>query len=164
MRTPCLDLDQSRQRTRSSEQYPALSPGQNSVLKILELLRIKNSLKVIQLVESRSMHKNNGLPAICPRACTYHSQHSPSLLICSGNVLETPASAPAQVNIAKGTTDPRVEFILQVLTQILIKFHLQNLDQASTSKFQPNISLSTKLKLQNLNQTKLQNLDQDKTS
>ena len=31
-------------------------------------------------------------------------------------------------NIAKGTTDPRVEFILQVLTQILIKFHLQNLE------------------------------------
>ena len=36
-------------------------------------------------------------------------------------------------NIAKGTTDPRVEFISQVQTQILIKFHLQNLDQASTS-------------------------------
>ena len=45
-------------------------------------------------------------------------------------------------NIAKGTTDPRVEFISQVQTQILIKFHLQNLDQASTSKSQPNISLS----------------------
>ena len=41
-------------------------------------------------------------------------------------------------NIAKGTTDPRVEFSLpmsssQVQTQILIKFHLQNLDQASSS-------------------------------
>ena len=35
-------------------------------------------------------------------------------------------------NIAKGTTDPKVEFISQVQTQILIKFHLQNLDQAST--------------------------------
>ena len=45
-------------------------------------------------------------------------------------------------NIAKGTTDPRVEFFLsnqlllviwQVFTQTLIK-HLQNLDQAPTSK------------------------------
>ena len=33
-----------------------------------------------------------------------------------------------QINIAKGTTDPRVEFISQVLTQILIKFWFQNLD------------------------------------
>ena len=37
-------------------------------------------------------------------------------------------------NIAKDTTDPRVEQNKQVQTQILIKFHLQNLDQASTSK------------------------------
>ena len=44
-------------------------------------------------------------------------------------------------NIAKGTTDPRVEFLSQVQTQILIKFHLQNLDQASSSKSQPNISI-----------------------
>ena len=56
-------------------------------------------------------------------------------------------------NIAKGTTDPRVEFLSQVQTQILIKFHLQNLDQASSSKSQPNISLSIKLELQNLDQT-----------
>ena len=56
-------------------------------------------------------------------------------------------------NIAKGTTDPRVEFISQVQIQILIKFHLKNLDQASTSKSQPNISLSINLKLQNLDQT-----------
>ena len=34
------------------------------------------------------------------------------------------------LNIAKGTTDPRVEFISQVQTQVWIKFHLQNLDQA----------------------------------
>ena len=40
-------------------------------------------------------------------------------------------------NIAKGTTDPKVEFISQVQTQILIKFHLQNLDKASTSKSRP---------------------------
>ena len=35
-------------------------------------------------------------------------------------------------------------------TQILIKFHLRNLDQASTSKSQQNISIWTKCKLQNL--------------
>ena len=51
-------------------------------------------------------------------------------------------------NIAKGTTNLRVEFISQVQTKILIKFHLQNLDQGSTSKSQPNVSLSIKLKLQ----------------
>ena len=55
------------------------------------------------------------------------------------------------LNIAKGTTDPRVEFISQVQTQILIKF--QNFDQASTSKSQPYLSILTQLKLQNLNQT-----------
>ena len=54
-------------------------------------------------------------------------------------------------NIAKGTTDPRVKFISQVQTQI--KFHLQNLDQASTSKSQPNIRVSIKLKFQNPDQT-----------
>ena len=43
--------------------------------------------------------------------------------------------------------------ISQVQTQILIKFHLQNLDQALTLKSQPNINLSIKLKLQNLDQT-----------
>ena len=51
----------------------------------------------------------------------------------------------SDLNIAKGTTDLRVEFISQLLTQILIKFHLQNLEQVSTSKSQPNISNSTKL-------------------
>jgi len=55
-------------------------------------------------------------------------------------------------NIAKGTTDPRVEFISQVLTQILMKFHLLNLVQPSTKKSQTNISISTKLKLQNIDQ------------
>ena len=52
---------------------------------------------------------------------------------------------PIKLNIAKGTTDPRVEFCLpkfkQVQAQISIKFHLQNLDQARTSKSQPNISI-----------------------
>ena len=60
-------------------------------------------------------------------------------------------------NIAKGTTDPRVEFCLpkfkQIQTQILIKFHLQNHNQALTSKLQPNISISTKLKIQNIDQS-----------
>ena len=56
-------------------------------------------------------------------------------------------------NIAKGTTDPRVEFISQVLTQILIKFHLQNLELVSTSKSQPNINIYTKVKLQNIGQS-----------
>ena len=65
-----------------------------------------------------------------------------------------PLTQPSQItNIAKGTTDPKVEFLSQVQTQILIKFHLQNLDQASSSKSQPNISLSIKLELQNLDQT-----------
>ena len=45
----------------------------------------------------------------------------------------------------------------------LIKFHLQNLDQATTSNSQPNVSISTKLKLQNLDQPYLQNRDQDST-
>ena len=48
--------------------------------------------------------------------------------------------------IAKGTTDPRVEFILQFLAQILIKLHLQNLEQVSTSKSQPNMNISSKIK------------------
>ena len=46
-------------------------------------------------------------------------------------------------NIAKGTTDPRVEFLSQVQKQILIKFHLQNIHQASTSKTQQDISIWT---------------------
>ena len=45
-------------------------------------------------------------------------------------------------NIGKGTTDPRVEFILQNLTQILIKLHIQNLEQVTFSKFQPNMKIS----------------------
>ena len=40
------------------------------------------------------------------------------------------ASDKGQINpnIAKGTTDPRVEFISHDITQILIKFQFQNLD------------------------------------
>ena len=75
--------------------------------------------------------------------------------------MRKPNRPKSNVNIAKGTTDPRVEFcipkelllgISQILTQILIK-QLQNLDQAPTSIYQPNISISTKLKLKNLDQT-----------
>ena len=74
-------------------------------------------------------------------------------LICT---LKGNPSLRIVLNIAKGTTDPRVEFCLpkyllqvvsQILTQILIK-HLQNLDQAPTSKkYQSNISISTNLNL-----------------
>ena len=56
-------------------------------------------------------------------------------------------------NIAKGTTDPRVEFLLQVVTQILIELHLQNLEQVSFSKSQPNMNISIKVKLPNIDQT-----------
>ena len=62
-------------------------------------------------------------------------------------------ATPDKLNIAKDTTDTRAEFISQVQTQILIKIHLQNLDQAPTSKSQPDIGLSIKLKLQNFDQT-----------
>ena len=41
----------------------------------------------------------------------------------------------AILNIAKGTTDPRIEFISQVPTQILIKFHLANLQQTVVNTF-----------------------------
>ena len=56
-------------------------------------------------------------------------------------------------NIAKGTMDPRVEFILQVFTQILIKFHLQNLKQVPISKSQPNMNILTEVKLKDIDQT-----------
>ena len=47
------------------------------------------------------------------------------------------------LNIAKGTTDPRVEFIWTSSYTNLDKFQFQNLDYALTSKSQPNISIST---------------------
>ena len=63
---------------------------------------------------------------------------------------------------------PKGWVVLQVLTQILIKFHLQNIDQTSTSKSQAIISISTKLKLdqtepQNLISAKIQLLDLNQT-
>ena len=69
------------------------------------------------------------------------------------SIVRTDKNTMLNENIAKGTTDPRVEFISQGQIQILIKFYLKNLDQASTSKSQPNVSLSIKFKLQNLDQT-----------
>ena len=54
--------------------------------------------------------------------------------------------------------------ISQIQTQILFKLHLQNLDQAFTSKSTPNITTSTKLKIQNIDQTLLQHLNQDSSS
>ena len=43
--------------------------------------------------------------------------------------------------------------VSQLQTQILIKLHLQNLDQAFTSQSQLAITISTKLKIQNIDQT-----------
>ena len=60
----------------------------------------------------------------------------------------------------QGTMDPRVEFLLQVVTQILIELHLQNLEQVSFSKSQPNMDISIKVELPNIDRTKLQNLCQ----
>ena len=54
-------------------------------------------------------------------------------------------------NIAKGTTDPRVEFISQVLAQMLIKFQFQ---------LQYLISISTKLKLKIFTKIQHRNLNQ----
>ena len=76
-----------------------------------------------------------------------------------------------KTNIAKGTTNPRVKFISQVITQILIK-QFQNFDKALTSKSQPNISISTKLKLKILakpslrilTKIQLRNLNQTSTA
>ena len=74
-------------------------------------------------------------------------------------------------NIAKDTTDPRVEFISQDhSSQILNILHFQNLDQALTSKSQPNISISTKSKVRILTKpnfgmlTKIQLCNLNKTS
>ena len=56
-------------------------------------------------------------------------------------------------NITKGTTDPRVEIISPVQTQILINFHLQNSDHALTSKCEPKFKFMTKLQLPNLHKS-----------
>ena len=65
---------------------------------------------------------------------------------------------PYVINIAKGTTGPRVEWSHQsnffVISQFFTQIKLQNLDQASTSKSRPNFSIkiSTGLQLQDLYQ------------
>ena len=65
-------------------------------------------------------------------------------------------------NIAKGTTDPRVEFISQVQTRILIKFHPKNLDFKISTKHRPlhktcsnicSFRISTKIQLHDLYKT-----------
>ena len=50
-------------------------------------------------------------------------------------------------------TKATCQVISQVQTQILIKFHLQNIDQGSTSRSRLHISISTKLKVQNIDQS-----------
>ena len=65
--------------------------------------------------------------------------NKPTFVIFSAHKIQTNLF----LNIAKGTTDPRVEFISQVLTQIF-KFQFQILNYKTlTSKSQPNISIST---------------------
>ena len=49
------------------------------------------------------------------------------------NGMATGQTWSQEKNIAKGTTDPRVEFISQVITQTLIK-QFQNFDKALTLK------------------------------
>ena len=62
--------------------------------------------------------------------------------VSPANVVKKMASpSTRRRNIAKGTTDPRVEFISQVLAPVLVKFQFQDLDLALTSKSQPNISI-----------------------
>ena len=68
-------------------------------------------------------------------------------------------------NIAKATTDPRLECSYQSnffrsYYKVLIKFHLLNLDQASTSKSQTNISIKILTKVQLCTELTLQNLNQ----
>ena len=81
------------------------------------------------------------------------SVHKFSLLYCYVNVhaLHNKQPGPHKKHCQ------RVEFI--VLTQILIKFQFQNLNQTSASRFKlkiltkPSFRILTKIQLQNLNQT-----------
>ena len=82
--------------------------------------------------------------------------------------------------MVKGTLDPRVEcsyrsnFSYQVQTQILIEFHLQNLDHTSTSNInrtrasllKSNFKTLTKpnLRISTITSTKLQQQNTDQTS
>ena len=67
------------------------------------------------------------------------------------------------LNIAKGTTDPRVEFISQVYSSQFTNLDKMIISEAQLSinlKSQPNISISTKFKLKILTKIQLCNLNQ----
>ena len=49
----------------------------------------------------------------------------PRTFLVRNAILNTTKTVNTCTNIAKGTRDPRVEFISQVLTQILIKFNFR---------------------------------------
>ena len=68
-------------------------------------------------------------------------------------------------NIAKGTTDPRVEIISQVITQIFIKIQLHNQNKTSTAKYcqKFGFKISPELQIRNLNQTLCSNSKQNLT-
>ena len=66
-----------------------------------------------------------------------------------------------EIDIAKGTTDPRVEFTTQFLTHILIKFHLQNFNQTSATVTTSSFELSSSLaKVTSIKSTKLYRVSQ----
>ena len=106
---------------------------------------------------SRLVHLFTFLQTYCGKVQEIHVTHPKELY----KTYETWEFASYSVdrslvlNIAKGTTDPRVEFVSQVPTQILIKFHLLNLVQTSTKKSQPNISTKLKLQLSSRISTKI---------
>ena len=128
-------------------------------------------------VQKNSSFFSGNLPLYSPAfVTTFYISETSFLVICFliPREYSDGQHPPVQVsNIAKGTTDPRVEFISQVHSS-----QFTNLDQitiseyrlsALTSKSQPNISISTKskvkiltkpsfriltkIKLHNLNQT-----------
>ena len=97
----------------------------------------------------------------------WHGRKIPQIRQCDFNSSGADNLRTRLKNIAKGTTDPRIEFYLpeqllwvisQVQTQILIK-HLQNVDLASTSKSQPK-PFRQNLNLKILTKSN-QNLDQE---
>ena len=102
---------------------------------VIRLIKLVLLIRSVIIDQFDHIGQINCFDQVLYNICTYH--HSPGNYACAGRV---------NINIAKGTTDPRVEFCSD-LTQILIKFHLQNLNQPLTSKSQPNISISPKLKI-----------------
>ena len=77
------------------------------------------------LEASRTGLMQKRVPPTCPAQLC--NPCDPATLACR---LRETSQAPRQ-NIAKGTTDPRVEFISEVQTQILTKHQLKNLNQTS---------------------------------